>query len=91
MSQTRAEIEAEIARNEVIIATLEASYLAAASNVEIEEYRMDSGDGAQKAIRRRPAEIREEIEAWKATNCRLQRQLDGTSNVIMKTVRYGAR
>ncbi len=74
-------IKAEIAVINTQIAAFETAYLASAGNSEIEEYRFNSGEGNQTAIRRSPSEIRVEIEALKSRRLRLQRQLDGTSNV----------
>lgn len=77
------EIKAEIATLDTQITALEAAYLSAIGNAEIEEYRFNSGEGNQTAIRRSPREIRIEIEALKSSRARLQRQLSGTSNVNM--------
>lgn len=82
-----AAIKAEIAKLDEYIAAAETAYTASLTNSEIEDYRFDSGDGSQKAKRRSPKEIREEIEALQASRNRLQRKLDGTSNVNMNTRR----
>lgn len=78
---TRAEIEAEIARIDAALAVLDAAYLSAVTNSEVEEYRFDSGDGSQKAIRRKPAEIREERDALSAQKDRLERRLSNSGSV----------
>jgi hypothetical protein len=90
-----AAIKAEIAKIDLQITAAETAYLSALGNSEIDEYRFDSGDGSQRAKRRSPKQIREEIEALQATRSRLQRKLDGTSNVNMNLRRrrggYGRR
>lgn len=78
-----ATIRAEIATLDAQITAAETAYTSALTNGEVEEYRFDSGDGSQKAIRRSPKELRVEIEALKGSRARLQRQLSGTSNVNM--------
>ena len=78
-----AAIKAEIVELDELIAVAKIAYKAALSNSEIETYRFDSGDGSQRADRRSPKQIREEIESLQATRNRLQRKLDGTSNVNM--------
>lgn len=74
-------IKAKIAVIDTQIAAFESSYLDSAGNSEIEEYRFNSGEGNQTAIRRSPSELRKEIEALETRRGRLQRLLDGTSNV----------
>lgn len=76
-------IKAEIAKLDLQIEAIEAAYLAALPNAEVEEYAFNSGDGRQSAIRRKPKELRLEIEALQASRMRLQRRLDGTLNVNM--------
>lgn len=78
-----AAIQAEIITLDTQIAAFETAYLVAAGNSEIKEYRFNSGEGNQMAERRSPKQIREEIEALKATRSRLQRKLNGTDNVNM--------
>ena len=90
-----ATIQAEITTLNTQITAAEAAYLSALGNSEIETYRFDSGDGSQRADRRKPKEIREEIESLQATRTRLQRKLSGTSNLNMNLRRrrggYGHR
>lgn len=86
-----AAIQAEITTLNTQIAAFEAAYLAAAGNSEIEEYRFNSGEGNQMAKRRSPKQLREEINALKATKSRLQRKLNGTDNVNMNLRRRSGR
>ena len=81
---TIAEIEAEIAQCDAYLVALDVAYLSAVGNAEIEEYRFDSGDGSQKAIRRKPSEIREEMSAIQAKRDRLVRKLSGSGSVNMR-------
>ena len=81
---TIAEIEAEIAQYDAYLVALDVAYLSAVGNAEIEEYRFDSGDGSQKAIRRKPSEIREEMSAIQAKKDRLARKLSGSGSVNMR-------
>ena len=78
-----AAIKAQIVKLDGFIEAAETAYLSALTNSEHEEYRFDSGDGSQRAKRRSPDKIRIEIEALEATRNRLQRKLNGTSNVNM--------
>ena len=81
---TKAEIEAEIAQCDAYLVALNTAYLASVGNSEIQEYRFDAGDGSQKTIRRKPSEIREEMDAIKAKRSRLVRQLSGSGSVNMQ-------
>lgn len=76
-------IKAEIADLDELITAIKAAYLASLGNAEVEEYRFDSGDGSQRAKRRKPSELKDEWESLLASKARLQRKLDGTSNVNM--------
>jgi hypothetical protein len=88
-------IKAAIAKLDELIAAAEASLLTAIENSEIETYRFDSGDGSQRADRRNPQEINDLIDDLAARRDRLQRKLDGTSNVTLNWRRrsygYGGR
>jgi hypothetical protein len=92
LSPTRVtEIKAEIVKLDELIAVAEAAYLSALTNSEIVEYRFDSGEGSQRTERRSPKQIREEIEALQSTKGRLERKLNGTSNVNMNLRRRRGR
>ena len=78
-----AAIKAEIVKLDAFIEAAETAYLSALGNSEISTYRFDSGDGSQRADRRSPKAIREEIEALQSSRDRLARKLLGTSNVNM--------
>ena len=84
-----AAIKAEITILDEQIAAAQTAYLSSLGNAEIETYRFDSGDGSQRADRRSPKQIREEIEALQSSRARLQRELNGTSNVNMNLRRRG--
>jgi hypothetical protein len=80
----RAEIQAQIDKLDILIAAYDATLLAAATGGEIEEYRFDSGDGSQKAIRRDPNSLNKLLETLQSRRNRLQGELDGTGIVSMK-------
>lgn len=76
-------IKAEIAELEILLTAINAAYLSSLGNAEIAEYRFNSGDGNQMAIRRSPKQLRVEWENLKSSKAALERQLAGTSNVNM--------
>ena len=82
-SSQRAAITAEIADIDEMIAVIKAAYLSSLGNAEIETYRFDSGDGSQRADRRSPKQLKEQWDDLKSERARLQRALNGTSNVNM--------
>jgi hypothetical protein len=82
-------IKAAIAKLDELITAAEASLLTAIENAEISHYRFDSGEGSQRADRRSPNEINDLIDDLVARRSRLQRKLDGTSNVTLNWRRRG--
>ncbi len=76
-------IKAEIAEIDTLLVAINTAYLSSLGNAEVEEYRFNSGDGNQSAIRRSPKELRVEMENLKSRKSRLERELSGTSNVNM--------
>jgi hypothetical protein len=86
-----AAIKAAIAKLDALIDAAYTAYTAALTNSEIETYRFDSGEGSQRADRRAPAEIREEIENLEAARNRLARKLAGTSNTTINWRRRNYR
>lgn len=79
----RTVIEAKIETLNTLIDAAETSLLASITNAEVEEYRFDSGDGSQKAIRRDPNQIEKLIQNLTSRRDRLIRELAGTLNVVM--------
>ena len=84
-----ATIDEQIAECEAKLVALNAAYDAATPGFGIEEYRFDSGDASQKAIRRKPKEIREEIQYWQSRCDRLNRQKNGFGSLNSKLQRRG--
>ena len=83
-SAEEAVIEAKIEKLNALIDAAEIALLASVTNSEIEEYRLDTGDGSQKAIRRDPNAIEKLIQSLTSRRDRLIRELAGTLNVVMK-------
>lgn len=83
----RTALKAEIADLDLFIAAVKTAYMSSLTNAEIEEYRFDSGDGSQRTIRRKPAELKKEWDDLSSTRTRLARKLLGTSNINMNTRR----
>ena len=83
-STQKAVIEAEIVKLNTLIDAAETALLASITNSEVEEYRFDSGDGSQKAIRRDPNQIEKLIQNLTSRRDRLIREIAGTLNVVMK-------
>ena len=82
-AEKRATIEAQIVKIDALIAAGEDALLSAIGNSEIAAYRMDSGDGSQRADRRDPNQINKLIDDLQSRRDRLQRRLDGTANVTL--------
>ena len=82
-SARRAEIIAEIADIDEMIAVIKPVYKEALSSGEIQEYRFDSGDGSQKTIRRSLNELKKQWDDLRSERNRLNSQLNGGSNVSM--------
>ena len=83
-STQKAVIEAKIEKLNTLIDAAEVALLASVTNSEVEEYRFDSGDGSQKAIRRDPNQIEKLIQSLTSRRDRLIGELAGTLNVVMK-------
>lgn len=79
----KTEIEDKIEKLNTLIDAAEVALLASITNSEVEEYRFDSGDGSQKAIRRDPNQIEKLIQNLTSRRDRLIRELAGTLNVVM--------
>lgn len=79
----RAVIEAKIEELNALIDAADTALLSSITNSEVEEYRFDSGDSSQKAIRRDPNQIEKLIQNLTSRRDRLIRELTGTLNVVM--------
>lgn len=83
-SSQKTDIQAQITELNEQIALATAAYKAALPNSEIVRYRLDTGDASQSAERRKPKEIREEIDALKSERARLVARLNGTGIVDLR-------
>ena len=83
-STQKAVIEAKIVKLNTLIDAAETALLGSITNSEVEEYRFDSGDGSQKAVRRDPNQIEKLIQNLTSRRDRLIREIAGTLNVVMK-------
>lgn len=84
LSSTRvAEIKAEIVIIDAQIDAANTALLDSITNSKIQEYRFDSGDGSQRTMYRSPKEINSLINELQSSRNRLQRKINGTSNVNM--------
>lgn len=90
-SAERARIVAQINTKQAQLEAANAAYTAALSNVEIQTFRFDSGEGSQSTTRRKPAEISSEITRLESELNRLYRRLDGGGivNMNLRRRRYG--
>lgn len=80
-STLRARLQSQITAKEAQLAALNASYTAALENVEVSGYKLETGEGAQSASRRKPEEIYRSIRSLEADLDRLYRRLEGTGVV----------
>lgn len=85
----RTRIITKIAQKERQLVAANAAYESALGNAEAQSYKFDSGEGQQSVTRRRPSEIRKEIDALESQIGRLYRQLNGTGLVNMNLRRRG--
>lgn len=92
-SSLRARYLARLQSIETKLEYLDEAYDAAVQNSEVEEYRFNSGEGSQQTKRRKPEEIRKEIEALEASYDRYYRKLTGGGltnlNLRRKRFSYG--
>lgn len=86
---TIAQIQAELAELNEQLTAAQTAYKAALANSEVQSYFFDSGEGKQSGTRRKPAEIRKEIESIKSDIASLTQKLNGTGIVRMNLRRRG--
>ncbi len=90
-----AAIKAEIVIIDAQIDAANTALLESIQSSKTQEYRFDSGDGSQRVMNRSPKEINSLINELQSSRNRLQRKLNGTSNVNMNLRRsrgyYGRR
>lgn len=79
----RRAIYAQITTKQAQLVAANTAYLSALGNSEIQGYSFSSGEGDQKANRRKPEEIRNEIAYLESDLCRLYRQINGKGIVNM--------
>lgn len=82
----RARILAQIQAKETLLADAEAAYSSSLKNSEIQTYSFDSGEGKQMTVRRKPVEIRKEIDAITAELNGLYSRL-GSSGIVSMNMR----
>ena len=79
----RTAIQSEIDDIDEMIVIIKDAYKSALGNAEIQAYRFDSSDASQRADRRSPKQLKEQWDDLKSERARLQRALNGTSNINM--------
>lgn len=77
----RTRLLAQKARLEAALAILDASYLSAVANIEVETYKFDSGEGYQQTTRRSPEDIQKQIDNIEAKLSHVINELAGVGIV----------
>jgi len=73
---------------ETMLETVKATYTAELEN-PVEEYRFDSGEGSQRAKRRKLSELKEQIEWLEGEIDLINRRLKGSGIVTLNVRRKG--
>jgi wobble nucleotide-excising tRNase len=78
INTSRADLEARRAQYVILLDKAMVAYEDALTTSSLQEYTFNSGDGSQRALRRKPEEIRKEIEALEAAIAQIDKKLNGT-------------
>lgn len=84
---TPAEIQAEISQLKEQLTVARTAYTQSLTNADVQSYFFDSGEGKQSATRRKPKEIRDEIEALERQIAQLEQRLRPGGGILSMRLR----
>jgi hypothetical protein len=82
-SARKTQLTADLARVNSQLTALYTAYSESITNSEVEEYGFNSNEGSQRTTRRKPKEIRQEIDVLESKRDQITKKLNNTGIVNM--------